>query len=314
MAALGSFGEPVACYRPISAYQTADGSVLFSARSGADRELTLPCGACIGCRVDRAREWSLRCVHEAQLHRANCFVTLTYRPDALPPGGSLRYRDFQLFMKRLRKRLGVPVRFFVCGEYGEALSRPHYHACLFGVEFPDRRPVSYLGRPGSYRSALLDHLWGHGHCHIGELNVRSAAYAARYVLKKVTGRAAPEHYRVVDRDGCVVDRAPEFARMSLRPGIGAGWVARFSDDVWSGDYVIHEGRRFSVPKYYDRLLARTDEGKLSELKEGRELRALPFRPDGAPARLVVREEVERARLSTLKRSLEHGSDSGFGAR
>lgn len=257
--------------------------------------------------------WSLRCVHEAQLHKLNSFVTLTYSPGNLPPGGSLRYRDFQLFMKRLRKRFHVPVRFFVCGEYGEDLSRPHYHACLFGIDFPDKKPVTYLGKRGAFRSALLEKLWGLGHTHLGELNVRSAAYAARYVLKKVTGNAADSHYRVVDLDGVVSERAPEFARMSLRPGIGARWLEKHPGDVWNRDYVVHEGRRYSVPKYYDRLLARADADRLEELKEARELRALPFREDGAPDRLVVREEVERARLSTMKRSLESATGRGFGS-
>lgn len=295
--------EPVACYRPLSAYQTASGEVVFSARQGVERELTLPCGSCVGCRLARARQWSIRCVHEASLHKANCFVTLTYRPEHLRPEG-LRYRDFQLFMKRLRRRLGVRVRFFVVGEYGEHLERPHYHACLFGVDFPDKRPVAYLSRRPGWRSDLLDGLWGLGHTHLGELNVRSAAYAARYCLKKITGQAAASHYSVVDVDGVVSRRTAEFARMSLRPGIGSGWFDKYQDDAYQFDYAIHEGSKYGVPKYYDRLLERNDPDRLAAIKEGRELRALPFRWDHSPERLAVREEVENARISTLKREYE----------
>lgn len=296
--------DSVACFNPISAYQRADGSVMFNARQGADKELTLPCGNCIGCRIARARSWSLRCVHEASLHKSNCFVTLTYSPDKLPPGGSLRYRDFQLFMKRLRKHFRTPVRYFVCGEYGEQLARPHYHACLFGLDFPDKVPTSLLGRSGGWRSAVLDRLWGHGHCHLGELNVRTAGYAARYVLKKVTGQLADKHYQRADTDGVLVSLVPEFARMSLRPGVGARWLDQFRGDVFNRDYVVHEGSKYPVPRYYDRRLERLAPEALAAIKEDREVRALPFRPDGTPARLQVREEVERARLTTMKREYE----------
>nr|QJB20143.1 MAG: replication initiator protein [Microvirus sp.] len=294
----------MACYRPLPAYKTAAGDVSFDRRQG-DTELTLPCGACVGCRIARARAWSLRCVHEASLHKLNCFVTLTYSEDRLPPGGSLRYRDFQLFMKRLRKASQMRVRFFVCGEYGEALSRPHYHACLFGYDFPDKKPVSYLAQTQkAWRSALLERLWTHGHTHLGSLNVRSAGYAARYVLKKVTGLAGELHYRRVDLDGAVHDLVPEFARMSLRPGIASAWFSKFRSDVTTFDYVVHEGKKYPVPKYYDRLLDRDDPDLLARWKEDRELRALPFRPDGSPDRLVVRETVEAARIKTLTRNLE----------
>lgn len=214
----------------------------------------------------------------------------------MPPGGSLRYRDFQLFMKRLRKHSKMRVRFFVCGEYGEQLARPHYHACLFGYDFPDKKPVSYLASSQtSWRSPTLERLWGLGHTHLGSLNVRSAAYAARYVLKKVTGSNAAAHYG---------DLVPEFARMSLRPGIASAWFEKFRSDVYTFDYVVHEGKKFGVPKYYDRLLDRLDPHALAAWKEDRELRALPFRPDGSPDRLLVRETVEAARISTMKRNLE----------
>lgn len=293
----------VACFRPISAWQKDGGPVVFREVAGA-RSLTLPCGQCVGCRVQRARSWALRVQHEAQLHDASCFVTLTYAPEKLPPYGSLRYRDFQLFMKRLRRRLDKPVRFFVCGEYGENLSRPHYHACLFGVDFPDKRPLSLLGKSSGFRSALLETLWGLGHCHVGHLNAQSAGYAARYVLKKVTGDLAKTHYSVVDGDGVVHPLVPEFARMSLRPGVGGEWFARFRSDVFPGDCVVSNGARFGVPKYYDRLLERVDPAMREAVAEERELRGVALRSDGSPARLAVREEVERARLKTLRRSYE----------
>jgi len=298
----------LACFRPIHGFRSASGEFVSSARKGVVGDLTVPCGRCIGCRVARARMWSLRCVHEASLHPANCFVTLTYSDDKLPPGGSLCYRDFQLFVKRLRKHYsGTPVRYFVCGEYGEQLSRPHYHACLFGLNFfEDREPVLLLS--GSththYRSATLERLWGLGFVDITDLNVRTAGYAARYILKKVTGDLAESHYSRVSPDGVISSVAPEFARMSVRPGLGADWFSRFGADVASGDSIVHDGRQYPVPPYYDRLRKRSDELGLAEVKAERELRAYRVRSDSTPRRLADREKVAAARLSTLLRVYE----------
>lgn len=303
----------MACFRPLDAYRLASGEVVFSERGDVVGLLKVPCGRCVGCRVARSRAWSLRCVHEASLFRENCFVTLTYDAEHLPPGGSLRYRDFQLFMKRLRRHFnGREIRFFVCGEYGEGLKRPHYHACLFNVDFPDKRRTSLLGKRSGWRSELLTRLWGHGHTHLGDLNVRSAGYAARYVLKKVCGRDAEAHYCSVDSDGVVTALQPEFARMSLRPGIGARWFDRFSGDL-SRDFVVHDGARYSLPRYYDKLIGRRDAVELEQRQEDRMTRALPFQHEQTPERLRVREIVETARLDTLKRNFDGSPSGGFGA-
>ena len=134
----------MSCYHPIKGFRTTTG-VSFSQLRRDDHvgDIEIPCGRCIGCRMRRASDWSLRVMHEAQLWKENCFVTLTYGHGKLPPNGSLDHGDFQLFMKRLRKRVGKPVRFYMCGEYGDEGGRAHYHACLFNVDFQDRR----LGNP-----------------------------------------------------------------------------------------------------------------------------------------------------------------------
>lgn len=293
----------MACFRPVQAFRLADGSVSFAERGPVEGSLQLPCGRCVGCRLARSRAWAIRCVHEASLHERNCFVTLTYDEAHLPPFGSLRYRDFQLFMKRLRREFSPdPVRFFVCGEYGEGLKRPHYHACLFGVDFADKRRLTLAGKDSGFSSSLLERLWGHGHVHLGSLNVRSAGYAARYVLKKVTGAPADEHYAVSDCSGADGSLVPEFCRVSLRPGVGARWFDRYRGDL-RGDFVVHEGVRYSVPRYYDKLTKRVDRDRFEAVKEERETRALPFKSEQHPARLAVREVVEEARINQLKRSL-----------
>src|SRR3954449_8205389 len=116
------------CYCPQSAYRTSSGGVTFC-RSGSlsGEKFSLPCGQCIGCRLERSRQWAMRCVHENKMHPRSSFVTLTYDDKNIPPAGSLSKRDFQLFMKRLRKSQSNPLRFFACGEYGETTHRPHYH-------------------------------------------------------------------------------------------------------------------------------------------------------------------------------------------
>ena len=133
------------CYHPLKGFRSREKnssgkrSITFNHNQGyTDMEITIPCGQCIGCRLERSRQWAIRCVHEASLYQDNCFITLTYSPEHLPKDNSLHKEHFQLFMKRLRKAFGQKIRYFHCGEYGENFSRPHYHACLFNVDFKDK--------------------------------------------------------------------------------------------------------------------------------------------------------------------------------
>lgn len=304
------------CYRPLRGFRTTNG-VVFSERSrNGDYlgDIELPCGQCIGCRMRRASDWAMRCMHEASLHDENCFVTLTYARDALPPDGSLCYRDYQLFMKRLRKAKG-PARFYMCGEYGPETLRPHYHACLFGVDFrADRVPA---GKSGSgavfYSSAELEKLWKHGLVSVQDLTAETASYCARYIMKKALGQASEEVYRRVRDDGEIVPVEPEFARMSLQPGIGAGWFEKYSRDVYPCDFVIENGVKRPTPKYYDKLFERSTgpsvvDGKvvpdpMDEVDFARQKRAMRVRADNTDERRHVRERVHEAKVRNLKRSL-----------
>jgi len=292
----------VACFRPLTAWQLDDGQVVFRERGSVRRELQLPCGQCVGCRLDRSRQWAVRCIHEAQSHEHSCFVTLTYDDGHHRP--SLHYPDFQKFMKRVRKKFGR-VRFYMCGEYGEQFSRPHFHACLFGVYFADRVPWKNL-ESGSvlYRSAALEALWPFGYSTVGDVTFESAAYVARYVMKKVTGDRADLHYNRVDvRTGEEITLTPEFNRMSLKPGIGADWFRRFKSEVLVRDGVVINGRVVKTPRYYDNMLAAMDGYKLDELKFERLSKALAFADDQVPERLAVREKVASAGLKLKKRTL-----------
>lgn len=296
----------MSCYHPIKAFRTP-GGVVFSALARHDilGDIEIPCGRCIGCRMRRASDWELRCMHEASLWQENCFVTLTYGRDRLPADGSLEHRDFQLFMKRVRKHFDCTVRFYMCGEYGPENQRPHYHACLFNVNFADRVPA---GKSGSgslfYSSDALSKLWGHGIVSVQDLTRETAGYCARYIMKKALGDNAEFAYSVTRPDGEIVLLKPEYSAMSLKPGIGARWFEKYSSDVFPCDYVIANGVKRSPPKYYDKLLKRTKALVIDDIEFAREKRAVAAAPDNTDERRVVREVVHTARLRNQLRSLE----------
>ncbi|WNK14150.1 MAG: replication initiator protein [Microvirus sp.] len=307
----------VACYHPLAAYKLRTGGVTFKSPSTHDGDsLSLPCGNCIGCRLERSRQWSLRCVHEASLHEHNAFITLTYNDENLPANGSLHYPDFQLFMKRLRKHYSITrghpeyldylkdpkkyaIRFYMCGEYGDSTRRPHYHLCLFNCHISDKILHTYSNSLPLFTSPTLSKLWPFGHSLIGDLTRQSAAYTARYVMKKVNGQLAESHYQ--NSDG--THRVPEFNRMSLRPGIASAWYDKYHDDIHPHDKLIYQGTKYTVPKYYDRRHKRSDPLALAEAKAGREAAATAAAPDNTPERLLTREAVQAERLTRLKRTL-----------
>lgn len=292
------------CFRPLRAHQATDGRVFFveSQRNQAIRNLELACGQCIGCRLERSRRWAVRCVHEATLHEWNCFVTFTYQ--TAPP--SLVYDDFQRFMKRLRKKVNcfdvtlghwVP-RYFVGGEYGEEKGRPHFHACLFGYRPNDLVLHSQSGSGAKlYRSAFLEKTWGLGFVTVGDMTFESAAYVARYCVAKVTGQSAlvAAHYG---------EREPEFGHMSLRPGIGAIWLEKFSKDVFpAGRLITRGGIEVRTPAYYDKWFKRQDFDSWEQMKLQRQEEARSRFEDNTDARLHVKEQVQLARVGFLKRNL-----------
>lgn len=295
----------MACFSPLQAWQTEGGDVVFVERGRIRRALTLPCGQCIGCRLERSRQWAVRCMHEASLYDVNCFVTLTYDDEHLPAHGSLVYRHFQLFMKRLRK-VAPRVRFYMCGEYGERFLRPHFHSCLFGYTFPDLE-LFKTGNSGCaiYSSALLSRLWPHGFASVGELTFESAAYVARYCTKKFTGPGADVHYSRVDvSTGEIVQVVPEFGHMSLKPGIGAVWLDKYKTDVYPHDRVIVNGFEAKPPRFYDKRLLMLDPDTAEFMELVRYRKSLASSVDSSVDRLRVREIVTRARLAFKARSLE----------
>lgn len=298
------------CFHPLRAFRTTAGDVVFTdvSRDRIVEELTLACGQCIGCRLERSRQWAVRIMHEASTHESNCFITLTYDDDHLPDDLSLNYKHFQDFIKRYRKQVSpVLIRYFVAGEYGDKLQRPHYHACIFGHSFSDLR-LHGKSESGAtiFTSEFLQQLWPFGYSSVGELTFESAAYVARYVLKKVTGAQSDRHYELIDpTSGEIAKRAPEFCRMSLKPGIGAKWLGKFMTDVYPHDHVISRGHPAKPPRYYDKLLDRSNPDLMESIKVSRAEKALERAADHTTDRLRVKETIAKRRVSDfLKRRLK----------
>ena len=248
----------------------------------------------------------MRCMHEAQLHTQNCFITLTYDNTHLPSDGSLHYKDFQLFIKRLRKKFGnTRIRYYMAGEYGENFGRPHFHACIFGFDFHDKK-LWKRSPSGSmlYRSADLEILWPFGYSSIGDVNFESAAYVARYIMKKVTGHNSKAHYTETNAEtGEITTRKPEFNKMSLKPGIGYDWYKKYKSDVYPHDYVIIKGKKVKPPKFYDKKYKTDNPFEFDEILYKREINGKLNSEDNTLERLNVKEQVQNAKLQKLKRNL-----------
>jgi len=273
------------------------GGVTFDfSQAWKDRTVTVACGQCIGCRLERSRRWAMRCLHEASLHKASCFITLTYSDEHLPGDRGLCLDDWQRFMKRLRKNVGK-VRFFHCGEYGEITARPHYHACIFGQDFSADRVLFKMTKDGHrlYTSEVLTETWGLGHAIIGDVTFESAAYVARYVMKKVTGDKAESHYG---------GRRPEYVTMSRNPGLGAGWFEKYGDETFRDDFVVINGKRCRVPKFYDDRFAELHPEEFCRVKARRVAAASQHSEDTTRERLDDRETVQVERVKLLRRSVE----------
>lgn len=196
----------------------------------------------------------------------------------------------------------------MCGEYGEKFGRPHYHAIIFGFDFNDKLLWKKSGQHNLYTSKTLTALWGKGYTSIAEVNFETAAYVARYIMKKITGdeKKINERYgeKINTETGEIVRQIPEFNRMSLREGIGKIWLQRYSKDIINDGMVVINGRKVKAPRYYDRTLKKLWPEEYKKIAWQREEDAWLRAADATPARLAVREAVALARASKLSRLLE----------
>lgn len=232
------------------------------------------------------------------MHDENCFITLTYSDDKLPELGSLHLPDWQTFAKKFRKKLG-PFRFYHCGEYGEATRRPHYHALIFGLNFPDMKFYQTTQNGDRlYTSELLESVWGKGHCPIGQLTYESAAYVARYCM---TTSKPEAHTRVNTSTGELVNVKPPYTTMSRRPGIGKTWLEKYKSDVYPSDEVIVNSKSTRPPRFYDYVLEATDPAALAKIKKQRVKKGRRHKKNNTPERLAIREHIQELKLKQLPR-------------
>jgi hypothetical protein len=126
---------------------------------------------------------------------------------------------------------------------------PHYHACLFSLDFADREFFKRTPSGSSlYISKTLQSLWPLGFSTVGDVTFESSAYVARYIMKKVNGDAADQHYsRFHSLTGELHQLKPEYVTMSRRPGLAKGWYDKFKGDVYPSDFLVHNGVKFKPP-------------------------------------------------------------------
>jgi hypothetical protein len=306
----------VGCHTPLYAKyldepnEKGNMQLTFTGKKGVGEWFPLPCGKCLGCRLEKSRQWAVRMMYEAKLHENNSFITLTYSPDHLPSDSSLDKKHFQDFMKRLRKRLGKKIRFFHCGEYGSKFRRPHYHAIIFGYDFPDKEVHAYKDGNYIYKSKLLSEIWGKGFCTIGEVTLASAQYVARYVTKKINISAkTPDelrnHYLQVDKETGEItgELTPEYATMSRRPGLARDWFNKYKSDCYPSDFIVIRGMKMKPPVYFDALLKEDDPEMYRQVKKKR--RENYNKEEMETRRLMAKQKTLEAQFKRLERSFEN---------
>lgn len=255
-----------------------------------DSFVRVPCGHCLNCREDKAREWALRCAMEADIYGPGVFVTLTYRPGEVPADQLPHKEAFQLFMKRFREAVRPfcdNVRFLACGEKGSISGRPHYHFVAFGEDLRSgvfSRGVDSLDGSGKlFSSRLVADCWPYGFNSVGEANFKSARYVARYGVKALYQEGS-------------------FLLMSRRPGLGVPWLRMHGIDQVGPLYVYNGGK--PMPRYF-RHLVRGDQSPL----------AIALRLDySAPqAKLLEDSKLEFYGLDDLERMYDRlAEDRSFG--
>jgi len=308
------------CYHPLKGWRsryrdpvTKKRSIVFQLSQGlVDKPETLPCGRCIGCKLQKSREWAIRMTHEASLYDDNCFITLTYDDEHLPKNGSLDYGAPPLFMMRLREKYGAGIRSYGCAEYGDQFGRPHYHICLFNFNFKDRTPWKKHKGFQYWRSQELEKLWPYGHSVVADFSFETAAYVARYVTKKLSGPRAADYEMkdqngepLYDATGEIVWKCPEKSVcISRMPGIGRPWLEAYNRDVYPFDEVVLGERKLKPPKYYDRLFEIDKPEIMAKVKAQRRNAVKEALLKGEDQRLHVREKIHNLKAAKLKRGYE----------
>ncbi|UDN67504.1 replication initiator protein [robinz microvirus RP_34] len=298
------------CDFPIKAYRTDEvlpsgkRAITFNPLRGLNSSspFQLPCNNCVGCRLERSRQWMVRMTHEAKMHQHNCFITLTYDNQHVPESFGLDLRHWQLFMKKLRRRTPHKIRFFGCGEYGDENLRPHYHAILFGHDFSDKKLWKTNHRGDAiYNSAFLTDVWSMGFATTQDVTPGSTGYVARYSVKKLAGESRPDkYYRISPVTGAYYNIRTEFGVMSKKPGIGHTFFDKYKSDLFPSGTVVVNGRVQSIPRYY---MNRLSEEERQYISRNQRRASLQHKEHQTTERRWAKVAVRDARIKKLTRTL-----------
>lgn len=305
------------CYFPLKAWRDIRGRnpksglwpLTFKKDRGVDgSETMVPCGQCTGCMLSRSSQWAVRCVVESMEFERNCFLTLTYDKEHLEQWCavrdeqdrivdiSLNKKQIQLFLKKIRNRYPQKIRFFQCGEYGDRYGRPHHHMLLFNHDFRDKKYYKTTAQGNRlYTSKAADELWQNGRVIIGDVTYESAAYVARYVMKKVKGKKKEAFYEGIE---------PEYITMSRKPGIGKEYYKKFGRRIREQDTIIINGVAMKPPRYYDNLYQELHPEGMEIVKERRKHYAEKNKL--TQEQLDVKRQIKESRIKKLKRPFERG--------
>lgn len=222
-------------------------------RYGADNIVPIPCGNCLACKLNYAKNWALRCCLEAEEYEYNWFVTITYDDEHIPFDHKVHKEDLQKYLKRVRKKYGEGVRFFGAAEYGELTHRPHYHLILFNLPLPDIKCLGKAFKGYMYESKELSSCWKNGYTSIGDVSYSSCNYVARYCLKKY-------------------DDPDTFLLMSRRPGLAYNYFQKHKEDIYENDCIYYNfGNTLTArpSRYFDTLYSKIMPEQFENIKTER---------------------------------------------
>lgn len=255
----------------------------------------IPCGKCIGCRLDYSAEWANRGYCEAKMHENNYFVTLTYDPDHIHIdeyledregftwvnegdwNGNLYPKELTQFIKSLRQKMKRDygddgIRFMACGEYGSKGARPHYHIIFFGLNLPAETffEPQIINKNIYYRNKIIEDIWTKGFSNVGEANWNTISYVARYITKKINGEGSEQLY-------AANGKIKEFMRVSRMPGIGEPYYQKHKDEIYKNGYItiknLEGTHKVTPPTYFDDLFKKEHPGEFLKIQRERRQRA-----------------------------------------
>lgn len=292
------------------------------------KALKVPCAGCLDCRLKHSRENAIRCVHEASLHKNNCFVTLTYKQESLPSNNTFNFSHPKNFIKKLRNKICISqqckgnrfnwstlkdeytcrgfcskIKTFGCAEYGDKGGRPHYHLLIFGYDFEDKTKWKMSKNPRMkcmrFRSRILESLWPYGFSESGTVTMQSAGYVARYVVKKNKKK------REIEKE---LSRFHEKA-ICFSQGIGLEWLKKFHSDVYTTDLLSYKNRKgtyskMKPPKYYDRKADQLGLIDFQEIKLAREAYSLEHNDSATKQRSLDAQYILKTKQKQLVRQYE----------